>query len=454
MKNSIHKFFINDKYIILDTYSGSIFVVDKLAYDLIDFMDLSEEEALAKIGNNSKEASESYNELKRLKDDGYIYTEPIAKEDIKYNRNNIIKAMCLHVSHDCDLRCKYCFASQGDFCGQRELMTFETGKKALDFLVASSGNRRNIEVDFFGGEPLLNFDVVKNLTYYGEELNKKNNKNIRFTITTNGLSLDDEKIAFINEHMSNVVMSLDGRPEVNDRMRPTVNGKGSYDIIVPKFKKLIEGRKDKDYYIRGTFTSFNLDFASDALKFYEEGFRKISIEPVVTEPDKSYALREEHLETILKEYERFSREYMKINNTDDKLLFFHFMIDLSDGPCLAKRSVGCGAGCEYISVTPKGEIYPCHQFVGDERFIMGNLDTGIVNTGIRDTFKCSNVFTKEECSECWAKFYCSGGCHANAFYNNGTVLKPYKLGCEMEKKRLECAISILANQMEKDEEED
>ncbi|MDO5718472.1 MAG: thioether cross-link-forming SCIFF peptide maturase [Tissierellia bacterium] len=445
MKN-IHKFNINDRYIVLDIYSGSIFVVDELTYNILEYFDYGLDFVLKSIKDKPEnKVIEVFNEIKSLVEEGYLGSDEIDVSDISYNRNNIIKAMCLHVAHDCDLRCKYCFASQGDFCGERSLMTFETGKRALEFLVENSGNRRNLEVDFFGGEPLLNFEVVKKLTLYGEELNKKFDKNIRFTITTNGVSLDDDKIDFINKYMSNVVMSLDGRREVNDRMRPTVNGKGSYDIIVPKFKKLISKRGDKDYYIRGTFTSFNLDFSKDAIQFYNEGFKNISIEPVVTEERMPYALKREHLEKILEEYEEFSKFYMDVNKEDDNLLFFHFVIDLNDGPCLAKRSVGCGAGAEYISVTPTGEIYPCHQFVGDERFLMGDLNRGIVNSSIREDFKHSNVFTKDDCKSCWAKFYCSGGCHANAFYNNDTIMKPYSLGCEMEKKRLECAISILAN---------
>lgn len=443
--NRIHKFESNGKYLILDIYSGSIFVVDKLAYEMIDIYNTGVDNIISSLASYKEdEIKETYVELKRLVDDGYLFSEPIDSEEIKYNTENIIKAMCLHVSHDCDLRCRYCFAGQGDFSGDRSLMDLETGKRALDFLVENSGNRKNLEVDFFGGEPLLNFDVVKELTLYGSELNKKHDKNIRFTITTNGLRLDDEKIDFINEHMSNVVMSLDGRREINDLMRPTVNEKGSFDIIVPKFKKLISKRGDKDYYIRGTFTANNLDFSNDALEFYNQGFKKISIEPVVTDESQPYALREEHLETILKEYEEFSKAYMEINEDDD-FLFFHFLIDLNDGPCLAKRSVGCGAGAEYISVTPEGDIYPCHQFVGDHDFLMGNLNDGITKIELREKFKNSNVFTKEDCKSCWAKFYCSGGCHANAYYNNGTINKPYRLGCEMEKKRLELSLSILAN---------
>ncbi len=445
-----HKFHLNDVNIVIDIYGGSIHVVDDLTYTLVDYAaDRTVEEVLELFPDEDPVAvREIYDELQILKDRGYLYSTPIDKGEVRYNPDNVIKAMCLHVAHDCDLRCVYCFAGQGDFGGERRLMDTETGKAALDFLVAHSGNRRNLEVDFFGGEPLLNFEVVKELTLYGEELNRIHNKNIRFTITTNGLRLTDDKIDFINEHMTNVVMSLDGRKEINDEMRPTINGKGSYDAVVRNFKKLIERRGDKEHYIRGTFTSKNLDFMQDALDYYQNGFHKISIEPVVTDPEEPYALREEHLQRVLEEYENFSKAYIDLNRESEELTFFHFLIDVSDGPCLAKRSVGCGAGSEYIAVTYSGEIYPCHQFVGEESFKLGDLKHGITNTELMERFKSTNVFTKEECAECWAKFYCSGGCHANAYYNNGSLEKPYRMGCEMEKKRLECALSILANREE------
>lgn len=448
MTDLIHKFFLNDKYIVLDIYGGSLHIVDEIAYNIIDdAYDMSIDKILEKYEDkyDKKDIKEAYDEIISLRDEGYLFTEKVKKEEVKYHPSNIIKAMCLHVSHDCDLRCRYCFASQGDFKGHRGLMSYEVGKRALDFLVENARFRKNLEVDFFGGEPLLNFPVIKKLVEYGHQLNEKHNKNIRFTITTNGMQLDDEKIDFINENMVNVVMSLDGRKSINDNMRPTINNKGSYDIIVPKFKKLIEKRGNKDYYIRGTFTSKNLDFMKDAMSFYDEGFKNISIEPVVTDMKKSYALREEHLETVLQEYERFSKEYIKIKKRGEDFHFFHYMIDLDEGPCLAKRSVGCGAGTEYISVTPSGDIYPCHQFVGEKKFILGNIYEGIKNREIPKEFSSANVFEKEDCSKCWAKFYCSGGCHANAYYNNNTIHKPFKLGCEMEKKRVECAISILAN---------
>ena len=336
----IHKFKFDDKNIVMDINSGSIFVFDELAYNIVD----DYEKGLDYISDNydeEKEAlKEAYEEINSLVEGGYLFTRAVEQEDIKYNESNVIKALCLHVSHDCDLSCRYCFASGGNFKGERQVMSLETGKKALDFLVEHSGNRRNLEVDFFGGEPLLNFDVVKELTYYGHELNKKYNKNIKFTITTNGTHLNDENIAFINEHMSNAVLSLDGRKEVNDYMRPNRGGQGTFDKIVPKFQKLIETRGDKDYYIRGTFTSNNLDFGADALAFYDLGFRKISLEPVVTDEKEPYALKEEHLERILQEYEDFAKDYIRLNKEED-FLFYHYMVDLDQGPCLAKRSVGC-----------------------------------------------------------------------------------------------------------------
>lgn len=447
----IHKYFLNDKYIVLDVASGSVHLVDELTYDLLDdYQKMSKEELIDKYKNKYEENNiqTALGEIKSLVDQELLFTEDDnSLDDVEYNPTNIIKAMCLHVAHDCNLKCKYCFAAQGNFKGQRSLMDLETGKKALKFLCENSGNRKNLEVDFFGGEPLMNFEVVKGLVKYGREIEKDYNKHFRFTITTNGLLLTDDKIDFINENMDNVVLSLDGRKEINDPIRPTLNDKGSYDIIVPKFKKLIETRGDKDYYIRGTYTSFNKDFRKDLLDYYENGFKKISIEPVVTDPKEPYAIKEEDLDEILKEYEEFSKDYLSIRKYDKDFLFFHYMIDLNQGPCVVKRMVGCGAGSEYIAVTPEGDIYPCHQFVGEKDFLLGNLDTGIIREDLRDEFKCANVMNKDECNSCFAKYYCSGGCHANAYFNNGDILKPYEIGCKMERKRVECAISILANEI-------
>lgn len=444
----IHKFHLNNKYIVLDINSGAVHLVDEVAYDVLDYYENKDlKEIISELSKkySKNEIIEAHSEITKIKEDGLLFSENINMNNFNYNNENIVKALCLHVAHDCNLRCKYCFASQGDFKGERLLMPLEVGKKALEFIVNSSGNRKNLEVDFFGGEPLMNFEVVKDLVAYGRELEKNHNKRFRFTITTNGVLLDEDKMEFINENMDNIVLSLDGRKEVNDNMRTTVGGKGSYDIIVPKFIEIADKRGDKDYFVRGTFTSNNLDFTRDALEFYNLGFKKISIEPVVTDPKEEYAIKEEHLDTILNEYEEFSKEYIKIKKMDKDFTFFHFMIDLNQGPCLIKRATGCGAGSEYMAVTPEGDLYPCHQFVGNDDFKLGDVFNGVINSDIREKFKQSNVFSKEECKTCWARFYCSGGCHANAYNTNKDITKPYKIGCEMEKKRIECAISILAN---------
>lgn len=446
MDNRIHKFYLNGVHVVMDINSGSVHVVEKIVYDIInDYDSLSTDELSKKYNYSADDLKEAVSEITELVNEGLLFSEPIPIKDIPFNHQNIVKALCLHMAHDCNLKCEYCFASQGNFHGEKCLMPLEVGKRALEFLCQNSGHRVNLEVDFFGGEPLMNFPVVKELVKYGRELEKEYNKHFRFTITTNGVLLNDNNIKFINENMSNVVLSLDGRKSVNDKMRKTLSDKGSYDIIVPKFKKLVEGRGDKDYYIRGTFTNQNLDFSEDILNFYKEGFKKVSIEPVVTDPKEYYALREEHLQKVLDEYEKFSKEYIDILKKDNKFLFFHFMIDLSQGPCIIKKCSGCGAGNEYMAVTPQGDLFPCHQFVGEKEFKLGNVFDGVKNTKLREEFKNTNVFTKDDCKNCWARFYCSGGCHANAWYNNKNINKVYKLGCEMEKKRIECAISILAN---------
>ncbi len=448
-RNLIHKFYLNEKHIVLDVNSGSVHLVDKLVYDLLDFYgDIGLEDITVKLKEeyNEDDIRVAISEIEFLVDNGMMFSDDEDMSNLKYNDGNIVKAMCLHVAHDCNLKCEYCFASQGNFKGERSMMSLETGKKSLLYLAKNSGNRRNLEVDFFGGEPLMNFQTVMDLVEYGRGIENEYNKNFRFTITTNGVLLDDDKIDYINENMDNVVLSLDGRKDVNDAMRLTVSGDGSYDVILPKIKKMVEKRGDKDYYVRGTFTSKNLDFSKDALNFYKEGFKKISIEPVVAPEEMDYAIREEHLDTILKEYEDFSKDYIKLTHEDNDFMFFHFMIDLNQGPCAVKRAVGCGAGSEYLAVTPEGELYPCHQFVGEKEFLLGTLDTGIENEELRDRFKIANVYNKGECRNCWARFYCSGGCHANAHYAHDDIMKPYDIGCEMEKKRIECALSVLANQ--------
>ncbi|NLV75696.1 MAG: thioether cross-link-forming SCIFF peptide maturase [Tissierellia bacterium] len=448
MKERIHKYSLNGKNIVLDINSGAVHVVEDIVYDILDYYKtytLDEIIKLLEDKYDDKDIMEAYEEISLLENEGILYSEGVSIEDIRYNEDNIIKALCLHVAHDCNLRCNYCFASQGDFKGDRSLMSLEVGKKALEFLVKHSGGRRNLEVDFFGGEPLMNFEIIKKLVMYGKDLEKNYNKHFRFTITTNGVLLDEDNMKFINEYMDNVVLSLDGRKRINDNMRRTITDEGSYDIILPKFQKMVAKRGDKDYYVRGTFTSYNLDFSNDVLHFYDKGFKKISIEPVVTSPDKDYGIKEEHIDTILKEYEKFSKDYINIKKKDDDFLFFHFMIDLDQGPCIVKRIVGCGAGSEYMAVTPEGELYPCHQFVGDKKFKIGNVYEGITNNEIVKEFKNASVYNKEKCRSCWARFYCSGGCHANAYNHHGNIMKPYDIGCEMEKKRIECAISILAN---------
>ncbi|MCR3956557.1 MAG: thioether cross-link-forming SCIFF peptide maturase [Gudongella sp.] len=444
----IHKFYLNEKHMVLDVNSGSVHMVDELVYDLLDPYVGNDLESIVPILVNKYDEDkirEAYEEIVYLEDNGMLFSDADDISNLKYNEDNIVKAMCLHVAHDCNLKCEYCFASQGNFKGERSMMSLETGKKALLYLAQNSGNRRNLEVDFFGGEPLMNFQTVKDLVEYGRSIEQEYNKHFRFTITTNGVLLDDDKIRYINENMDNVVLSLDGRKSVNDAMRLTVNGEGSYDVILPSIKKMVQARGDKDYYVRGTFTSKNLDFGKDAISFHDEGFKKISIEPVVAPEDMDYAIREEHLGRILKEYEDFSREYISLTRKDEDFMFFHFMIDLNQGPCVVKRAVGCGAGSEYLAVTPEGELYPCHQFVGEKEFLLGTLETGIQNVELRDRFKMANVYNKEECRNCWARFYCSGGCHANAHYAHNDIMKPYEIGCEMEKKRIECALSVLAN---------
>jgi uncharacterized protein len=433
---------------VLDVNSGSVHVVDELVYDLLDHYIGNNLEEIVKVMIEKYEEQkirEAYQEIVYLEENGMLYSDADDISNLKYNEENIVKAMCLHVAHDCNLKCEYCFASQGNFKGERSMMNLETGKKALLYLAQNSGNRRNLEVDFFGGEPLMNFQTVKDLVEYGRSIEKEYKKHFRFTITTNGVLLDDDKIKYINENMDNVVLSLDGRKTVNDAMRLTVSGEGSYDVILPNIKKMVQARGDKDYYVRGTFTSKNLDFGKDALNFHKEGFKKISIEPVVAPEEMDYAIKEEHLGRILQEYEDFSKEYIRLTHQDKDFMFFHFMIDLNQGPCVVKRAVGCGAGSEYLAVTPEGELYPCHQFVGEKEFLLGTLDTGVQNVELRDRFKVANVYNKEECRNCWARFYCSGGCHANAHYAHNDIMKPYEIGCEMEKKRIECALSVLAN---------
>lgn len=450
----IHKFSMNGYNIVLDVNGGAVHVLDDVAYDLLDFYkEKSKEEILEMLKSKYQEEkiNEAYEEISNLEKEGLLYTEDTYQYHPSFvHREPVVKALCLNVAHDCNLKCKYCFAAQGDFGGEKELMSFEVGKAAIDYLIANSGSRKNLEIDFFGGEPLMNFEVVKQLVDYGRSIEKDYNKNIRFTITTNGVLLNDEIIDYINENMHNVVLSLDGRKEVNDNMRPTLNDRGSYDITLPRFKKLVEKRaKDKYYYIRGTFTRDNLDFSKDVMHFADLGFKLTSVEPVVGDESNPYALREEDLPKIFEEYEKFAVEYADRQLQGDGFKFFHFMIDLNQGPCVIKRITGCGAGNEYLSVTPNGDIYPCHQFVGNEEFKMANIfdEKIVLPENLKNMFREAHVYTKEECKQCWNKFYCSGGCHANAINFNNDISKPYELGCEMQRKRTECSIMIQAKLM-------
>lgn len=454
METRIHKYKQGDNYIVLDVNSGGVHVVDEMIYDMLDFIcpekngkDLGTdaEEIAAKLPQyNKNEIAECFEELEQLYKDKILFSEDEYRQYADKTLNAPIKAMCLHVSHDCNLRCEYCFAETGDFGTGRKIMSPEVGKKAIDFLIEKSFGRENLEVDFFGGEPLMAWDTVKETVDYARSIEKQHGKNFRFTITTNGMLLDDEKIEYINNEMSNCVLSLDGRKEVNDRIRFTPNHKGSYDIIVPKFKKLVEGRTKEnrtDYYIRGTFTKYNLDFANDILHMAELGFKQLSVEPVVTDPKFPYALTEKDLPAVFKEYDRLY-EIMKEN--PGRFNFFHFKIDLNQGPCAIKRLRGCGCGNEYVAVTPDGEVYPCHQFVGMETWKMGNIFDGAIDKHIKDYFAKTHIYSKKGCSDCWARFYCSGGCNANSLQYEGDVQKPNKLACEMQKKRIECGIALEA----------
>ena len=445
----VHQYKNNGRNIVLDVNSGSVHVVDDLAYDAIALYDKkSEEEIVQELKGSYPENDirEVLEDIRALKDAGQLFTEDIYRDyimDFK-KRKTVVKALCLHIAHDCNLACKYCFAEEGEYHGRRALMSFEVGKKALDFLIANSGNRRNLEVDFFGGEPLMNWQVVKDLVAYGREQEKIHNKNFRFTLTTNGILLNDEVQEFVNKEMGNVVLSLDGRKEINDMMRPFRGGQGSYDQIVPKFQKMAESRNQTNYYVRGTFTHYNLDFAKDVLHMADLGFKQISVEPVVAPPEADYAIREEDVPVLCEEYDRLAAEIVRREKAGEHFNFFHFMIDLTGGPCVAKRLSGCGSGTEYLAVTPWGDFYPCHQFVGQEEFLMGNVDDGIVREDIRDEFKTCNVYAKEKCRDCFARFYCSGGCAANSWNFHHSINDAYDIGCELERKRVECAIMIKA----------
>ena len=451
----IHQYKNNGYNIVMDVCSGAVHVVDDITYDVIELYEKNRENGVETDLSllekelpqySSGELQETLEEVEALKESGELFAEDEYQQyviDFK-KRKTVVKALCLHIAHDCNLGCRYCFAEEGEYHGRRALMSLEVGKQALDFLVANSGNRRNLEVDFFGGEPTMNFDVVKELVRYGRSLEGPHNKNFRFTLTTNGVLLDDDIMEFANREMANVVLSIDGRKEVNDYMRPTRNGKGSYDLIVPKFRKFAELRNQTNYYVRGTFTHHNLDFSEDVLHLADLGFKQISVEPVVAPPEEPYAIREEDLPKLLEEYDKLAKEMIKREKEGRGFNFFHFMIDLTQGPCVAKRLSGCGSGTEYLAVTPWGDLYPCHQFVGMDEFKLGDVWHGVQAEEIRDEFKLCNVYAKEKCRNCFARFYCSGGCAANSYNFHGSILDAYDIGCELQKKRIECAIMIKA----------
>ena len=450
----IHQYKLGGYNIVLDVCSGAIHVVDEVAYDIIEvFEQNSREEVISAVSTkyaDSEDISpadieECYNQVKSLKESGKLFSpdtfEPMAGE-LKAKTAGVIKALCIHIAHTCNLNCSYCFASQGKYHGDRAMMSFEVGKRALDFLVENSGSRRNLEVDFFGGEPLMNFDVVKQMVEYARSIEKEKGKNFRFTLTTNGLLIDDDVIDFANKEMSNVVLSLDGRKEIHDRYRVDYAGAGSWERIVPKFQKLVEARKGKNYYMRGTFTHANPDFLKDIQQMLDLGFTELSMEPVVSSPSDAEALTQDDLQIVMDQYEKLAELMLEHDREQKPFTFYHYMIDLTGGPCIYKRISGCGSGTEYMAVTPWGDLYPCHQFVGEEKFKLGDIWQGVTNTDIRKDFADCNVYARPDCKDCWAKLYCSGGCAANAYHSTGSVKGVYKDGCTLFKKRMECAIMV------------
>ena len=449
----VHQYKLNGYNIVLDTASGSVHTVDEVAYDIISmYKEKTKEEiieaVLEKFGHLPDVTAEDIelclNDIAELEKAGKLWSED-PYESLAYdfkNNSKVIKALCLHVAHTCNLNCSYCFASQGKYQGDRALMSFEVGKQAFDFLIANSGSRRNLEVDFFGGEPLMNWDTVKRLVEYARSVEKEHNKNFRFTLTTNGMLIDDDVIEFANREMSNVVLSLDGRQNVHDHFRVDYNGKGSYEKIVPKFKKLVEARGGRDYYMRGTFTHNNVDFTNDIFHMADLGFKELSMEPVVCPPDDPYALTYEDLPKIKEQYEILAKEMIKREKRGEGFTFYHYMLDLQNGPCIYKRITGCGSGTEYMAVTPWGELFPCHQFVGDQKYSLGDVWKGVTNTTVQDEFRSCNAYARAECKDCWAKLYCSGGCAANSYHATGSINGVYEYGCELFKKRIECAVMM------------
>lgn len=448
----VHQYKLNGYNIVLDTCSGSVHVMDDIAYDITALCKEKSAEEIKKYildkysSENicEKDVDDCLDDIKSLENAGKLFT-PDTYENMAFDfkkRNSVIKALCLHVAHSCNLNCEYCFASQGKYHGERALMSFETGKRALDFLVENSGTRRNLEVDFFGGEPLMNWEVVKKLVEYAREIEKIHGKNFRFTLTTNGMLIDDDVIDFCNKEMSNVVLSLDGRKEIHDRFRKDYHGRGSYDVIVPKFQELVRRRGGKNYYMRGTFTHYNTDFTKDILSMADLGFTELSMEPVVCSPEDASALTESDLPVLFEQYEILAKEMIRRKKEGKGFTFYHYMLDLKHGPCIYKRISGCGSGTEYMAVTPSGDLYPCHQFVGDKKYLLGNIYDGVTNTEIQNEFKLCNAYARKECSDCWAKLYCSGGCAANSYHASGSIKGVYEYGCELFKKRIECAVML------------
>ena len=452
----VHQYKLNGCNMVLDTCSGSVHVVDEVAYDMIEkFQTEPREQIIAemlqKYGHRpdvtEADLNQCMDDIKSLVDAGKLYTPDTFADKagtFKARSGNVIKALCLHVAHTCNLNCSYCFASQGKYHGDRALMSFEVGKRALDFLMENSGTRRNLEVDFFGGEPLMNWQVVKDLVAYARSVEQEKGKNFRFTLTTNGVLIDDDVIDFCNKEMSNVVLSLDGRKEIHDATRVDYAGKGSYDKILPKFQKLVEARGGKGYYMRGTFTHRNPDFTKDVFHMADLGFTELSMEPVVCAPDDPMALTPEDLEIVKEQYEILAKEMLKRQKEGRPFTFYHYMIDLTQGPCIYKRISGCGSGTEYMAVTPWGDLYPCHQFVGEEKYKLGDIWQGVTNDALREEFRSCNAYARPECADCWAKLYCSGGCAANAYHASGSIRGVYGPGCELFKKRIECAIMMKA----------
>ena len=452
----IHQYKLGGYNIVLDVCSGSVHVVDEVAYDMISLFEGSDREAAinaaaekyaGREGITRRDLEECYDQVAALRDAGQLFTpdtfEPMAGS-LKEKTAGVVKALCLHVAHTCNLNCAYCFASQGKYHGERAVMSFEVGKQALDFLIANSGTRRNLEVDFFGGEPLMNFQVVKDLVAYARSIEKEHHKNFRFTLTTNGLLIDDDVIDFANREMSNVVLSLDGRKEIHDRYRVDYAGNGSWERIVPKFQKLVAARGGKNYYMRGTFTHANPDFLQDIQQMLDLGFTELSMEPVVCAPGDPSALTEEDFPVVCAQYEKLAELMLRRDKEGKPFTFYHYMLDLSGGPCIYKRISGCGSGTEYMAVTPWGDLYPCHQFVGDEKFKLGNIWDGVTNTERRAEFAACNVYAHPECRDCWARLYCSGGCAANAYHATGAITGIYEYGCRLFRKRMECAIMVAA----------